>query len=179
MLPRRTMRKSLALLLSLGSFAACVDPDAQTRTTPRPPGEHPRGTYVIRDPGEQEGVLRFGPGPQRRIVYMNRFGGTFQLGDDNSGNNTSSIPMISSSTLQPFGDGDAAWQDLMTCVRQMFGPYDVTITETDPGATPHIESVVAGDPEDIGHPAGSLLGIATMFSDCSVVEEAIVFTFPG
>jgi hypothetical protein len=64
----------------------------------------------------------------------------------------------------------------MTCVWQMYAPFDVEVTDVDPGPAPHIESMVGGTPGQVGMSQG-VGGVAPMNTDCSVVERAIVFTF--
>jgi hypothetical protein len=133
----------------------------------------PQGSYVLRDPAGP----RFGPGPQHRIIYMNRHGGTYYSGYDDSSANVSSIP-YSTSQLSAWSYGDASWAQVMACTRAMFSRFDVEITDVDPGDVPHIESAVGGTPGQVGMGSG-VGGVAPMNTDCSVVETAIVFTFAG
>jgi hypothetical protein len=58
----------------------------------------------------------------------------------------------------------------------MFSRFDVTITDVDPGDIQHIESVVAGRPEDLGLPK-NIGGISPFASNCSVIDRSIVYTF--
>jgi MYXO-CTERM domain-containing protein len=142
---------------------------------PRQSAPRPVGTYIVTEPDEQ--TLRFGPGPLRRTLYMNRFGGTYTQGNDNSATNTSIVPN-GSGTVSAWSYGDQAWQSLMSCVRDMYARFDIEITEVDPGNTDHIESVVGGTPGQVGQP-NYVGGVAPVNGDCSVVERGIVFTFAG
>lgn len=139
------------------------------------PASRPVGTYVMVEPDPD--APRFGPGPQQRILYMNRNGGTYTQGSDNSTTNTSIVPN-GSGTVSAWSYGDAAWNQLMDCVRDMYSRFDIVITETNPGSTPHIESVVGGTPGQVGQPS-YVGGVAPVNGDCSVVERGIVYTFAG
>ncbi len=88
-------------------------------------------------------------------------------------------------TIQEFKNGagltgaaaDAEWNALVTCVREVYSPYDVTITDVRPtdGSTYHL-SIVAGLPAQVGLP-GDILGIAPLAGDCSPQDNVISFSF--
>ena len=49
----------------------------------------------------------------------------------------------------------------MQCVREVYSPYDVTVSDTLPGNTiSHTQGVVAGRPENIGYSSNAIAGIA-------------------
>lgn len=162
--------------------AAAARPSADQ---PAPSVEPPRGTKLVIPP-----EFRTRPADQPApaataavtsiyaagtLIYMNRDGGIFQPGYNDSRENRSSI---SGQTFQlPAWDvSDADWAQLMSCIRTQFGAYDVAFTDVDPGAVPHIESVVAGSPQAAGLPNG-VGGVSPFTSDCSVIDNSIVFTF--
>ena len=74
-------------------------------------------------------------------VYLDRFGGTYAHGlvDDATQNASEAIDMAR--TLPAFSGDDVAWGDLTACIRAALAPFDVVVTETDPGATQHLELV--------------------------------------
>ncbi|HUH04009.1 MAG TPA: hypothetical protein VML75_18560 [Kofleriaceae bacterium] len=111
--------------------------------------------------------------PKHRVIYMNRHGGTFTPGDSNSRTNRSSIVSYTSS-IPAWNVSAAGWQEVMDCMRELWAPFDVEITDVDPGDVLHIESVVAGRPQDIGMQSG--IGGVSPF-DCGIIETSIVFTF--
>jgi len=136
-------------------------------------GERPRGTYVWR--GEPRTDVAAAPrAAKARIIYMNRHGGTFTPGWDDSSANSSTIP-YGTSTIRPWDVSDAGWQQVMDCMKAEWAPFDVEITDVEPAASvEYIESVVAGRPQDVG--MGSGVGGVSPF-DCGVIERSIVFTF--
>lgn len=111
-----------------------------------------------------------------RTLYLNRHGGTLTPGNNNSQTNTSSL-VSHASTVTGWDVTDAKWAETMACVRDMWAPFDVTITDEDPGSTPHVEVFVGGSPSSIGF-GGNIGGVAPMALDCSVVERSVVFVFP-
>jgi hypothetical protein len=137
---------------------------------PAAPGERPRGIY-LRIASESVAKPIFA---KRRIVYMNREGGSFVPGYDDSSTNRSSIP-YGSSTIAPWDVSDAGWQEVMDCMTELWSPFDVEITDIEPALdVEYIESVVAGWPQDVG--MGSGVGGVSPF-ECGVIERSIVFTF--
>jgi hypothetical protein len=140
----------------------------------------PRGVYkIVPVPNADDhptAIFGMAP-PKHRILYMNRYGGVFMPGSpDNSSLNISSVPDTGTATIPPFPYGDDVWNDVMACVRDIYAPFNITVTEEDPGDAPHIESVVGGQPGDVG--AGDDVGgVAPASPGCAVVERAIVYTF--
>ena len=111
-----------------------------------------------------------------RTLYLHRDGGTVTPGNNNSQTNTSSI-VKQPSTVAGWDVDDAKWAMTMSCVRAMWSPFDVEVTDIDPGSTPHMKVFVGGSPTSIGFPGG-IGGVSPMAIDCSVVERSIVFVFP-
>jgi MYXO-CTERM domain-containing protein len=111
-----------------------------------------------------------------RTLYLNRAGGTLTPGANNSQANTSSL-VDQASTIAGWDVDDAMWAATMSCVRAMWAPFDVDITDADPGTTPHVEVHIGGSPTSIGFPP-KIGGVAPMALDCSIVEHSIVFVFP-
>jgi len=110
-----------------------------------------------------------------RLIYMNRFGGEYYDGwPDDSRMNRASALAVDRAVL-PAYPYDDTWGELVECVRDVFADFDVYVTEEDPGDLEHIEVVVGGSGEDIGHPEAG--GIAP--GTCSVLENAVVFVFAG
>jgi MYXO-CTERM domain-containing protein len=109
------------------------------------------------------------------IIYMNRDGGTFVPGNNDSRTNRSSIPAQTSQIL-PWNVSDAGWQQVMDCVRDIYAPFDIEITDVDPGNVAHMESVVAGFPQDVGMENG-VGGVSPFTTDCGVINNSIVYTF--
>lgn len=115
-----------------------------------------------------------------RTVFLNRGGGIYHAGPDDSSTNTSRI-LMAETTLQPFM-GAPDWDGLVACVAGKFAPFNVTITEVDPGATPHREVVFTPSPADVGLPS-SIGGVAPF--ECPTAENAepmaigVGFIFPG
>jgi hypothetical protein len=112
---------------------------------------------------------------QSRTIYLNRHGVTLTPGATSSITNRSSL-ISAPATIPPWHASDELWSETVTCVREMFAPFDVRFTETSPGNVPHIEAVFGGTSTMLGLPivAG---GVAPMSTSCKVIESSIVFAF--
>ncbi len=114
-----------------------------------------------------------------RTIYLDRCVGgcTVYSGEnDDATTNTSSIPSGGPYTLAAFAYTDAEWQAIVTCVQQVYSPYDVQIVDTEPTSGVYNKTFVAGSPEDIGEPAGTY-GIAVIAGDCGPLSDSIAFAF--
>jgi uncharacterized protein (TIGR03382 family) len=61
-------------------------------------------------------------------------------------------------------------------MQDVWSRFDVTVTDVDPGATPHLEALFGGAPADLGL-TSNIGGISPFTSDCSIIEKSIVFAF--
>ena len=110
-----------------------------------------------------------------KVIYLNHKGVTLTPGDDDSTTNHSSI-IGQTSVVPPWNTSQATWNATVACMQDMFSRFDVTVTDQDPGATPHIEAVFGGSPQDIGMGQG-VGGVSPFTEDCGIIESSIVFTF--
>src|SRR5262245_48659011 len=87
-------------------------------------------------------------------IYLNPClpnGCTVTPGKDDSRNDHSSIP-DSQATLIGWPHGEVAWNRLVKCVSDMYAPFDIQVTDVDPGTADHHEVMVAGNADAIGVP---------------------------
>jgi hypothetical protein len=120
-------------------------------------------------PGD-DGV-RAGPGS---IIFMNKNGGTYYGANFEDATSNQSTIVNGTDNVPPFPYSAAVWDDVMDCMQEIFAPYDVVITDVDPGNVEHFESVVTSEPSAIGQP--NYVGGVAPFS-CGVIDNAIVWTF--
>ena len=89
------------------------------------------------------------------LIYLNNClpdGCDVSPGDDDSLTQHSSIPQ-QQAHLAAWGWGTTNWSTLVQCVKDMYAPFDVQITDVDPGpGTPHFELMVGGNSTDVGVP---------------------------
>ena len=110
-----------------------------------------------------------------RTIFLNRSGVTLRPGVNDSRLQTSSI-VETATSITPWEIDDAMWEETMDCMRGLFAPFDVVVTDADPGMVPHIEGVFGGHPRDVGLP-DHVAGVSPFSTDCSVIESSVVFTF--
>jgi hypothetical protein len=109
------------------------------------------GSILLPPPAEA------GSAPQAgTILFANRCAGgcTFSAGPDDSIANISSV-VLGQVTLSEFAAGTEVWEEVRACLQRSFQPFDVVVTDVDPGAVVHSEIVIAGSPEQAGLPAGT------------------------
>lgn len=114
-----------------------------------------------------------------RLVFLHRCppsGCVVNQGaDDDSRTNTSSISE-GQSTLSGFRQSDAVWNAMVACVRATYAPFNIGITDVDPGnQVPHFEHMVGGTPSELRSDIGNAGGVAPFA--CAEIPNAITFTF--
>jgi len=139
--------------------------------------------------GPFKDVIKYGPrhqpagGPRAftkvsRTLYLNPClpsGCTVTPGFDDAKTDKSSIP-TSTAVLTAWPHGDAAWQNLVQCVRDMYAPFDIDVTDVDPGSADHFEVMVAGSANALGVPGAA--GVAPFVScDGQIPNNVISFVF--
>jgi hypothetical protein len=163
---------SLIALVAAASVASIAHAESREPAGPA----LPKPAYV-----RMPGLARTTSGPANvtsRIVYLNRcLGGcAVTQGSDDSRTNTSSIAS-GQRVLPEFSRGDEVWAGVVACVKKTFEPFDLTITDVDPGNTPHFENIVAGRISDLtSSPDLQGAGGVAPF-DCGEIPNAIVYTF--
>ena len=138
------------------------------------PGTDARGLSFVRQVVSPQPSHRSGRAVSR-VLYLNREGALLLPGDNDARTDQSSI-VTQPVFLTPWDIDDEMWDDTMSCMRGMYARFDVRVTDIDPGATPHIEAVFGGHPNDVGLP-DEVAGVSPFTTDCSTIENSIVFTF--
>jgi hypothetical protein len=110
-------------------------------------------------------------------IYVNRCAGAGCLVAQGTTNSTTD-PVHSSlghGMLSPFSRGDASWDTIVACMREVYAPFNVQITEVDPGAQPHFEIMFGGTPQQLG--LGADIGGVSPFSCAPYIPNSVVFVF--
>lgn len=110
------------------------------------------------------------------IIYLNNCstGCTLSPGQNNAPLNRSSI--VNSTVNIPAYSGTAAqWNQIVSCVRQTYAPFNVQIvTDRPPAGTNYHMAIVAGRAANAGQGNG-VLGVSPF--SCGYISNAISFTF--
>ncbi len=113
-----------------------------------------------------------------KLVFLHRCpitGCMVNPGTDDSRTDTSALAP-GPRTIGQFTRGDAVWNAVVDCVRATYAPFDISITDVDPGTVvPHFEHMVGGHPLDLRSDLEGAGGVAPF--TCSEVPNAISFTF--
>jgi uncharacterized protein (TIGR03382 family) len=113
------------------------------------------------------------------VIFLNRCKGgcVVKPGDDDSRTNTSSIAQ-QQSVLTEWPYGDQQWGNLVQCVRDLYAPFNVKITDVDPGTANHFEVMVAGSAAALGQEgAGGVAPIEPC--DGQLIDNVPSFVFAG
>jgi len=171
-------RVALAIGLSAAACAASGTPPEEESFSI----DRPRGTFQVIPRqllDDRAFVPVAGDGPvalaAARTIYMNKDGGAYTPGNNDSRTNRTTV-IQDTRSIAAWQVDAGTWASVMSCVREQFAPYDVDITDVDPGDAPHIESVVAGSPGDLGLPDG-VGGVSPFTPTCGMIANSIVFTF--
>jgi MYXO-CTERM domain-containing protein len=137
-----------------------------------------RGYVFTGEPAET--VL---PGaPPSRILFVNNCkgettstgGAGCRITRGNSNNSLTNTSTIASGNLAAYSGSTTTWNSIMTCVRQTFAPFGITVVDVNPGNVPHFEAMAAGLPTQIGFSNG-VAGVAPF--TCGIINNAISFSF--
>ena len=115
-----------------------------------------------------------------QTIYLNRCVGGCQIkkgADDDATTTpiTSAIP-DGDITLSEFVHSETVWNDFVTCMKEIYSPYDVNIVETRPPAgTKYHMAIVAGTSQEANRPGS--LGVAIVRGDCAPRDNAVSLSF--
>ncbi len=113
---------------------------------------------------------------QSKTIYLNHNGVTLSPGNNDSRTNRSTIAS-QQTTLGAWNTDAGTWSATVACMRELFQPFNVTVTDVEPPATTnYIEAVFGGSPQQLGLPS-NVAGVSPFTTDCSIIENSIVFTF--
>ena len=118
-------------------------------------------------------------GVTSNVIFMNRCAGgcavTLSSNDDSRTNKSAIVSR--NGNLGAFPYGDAAWTDVMSCVKATFAPFNVVITDADPGSASHLEIMTGTTPQSLGFDAQTG-GVAPFYCE-AYQSNALVFDFAG
>lgn len=175
------MRTTLFAAITALSTLAAAEP------TSLPVTRGPNSCGTVQEPAvsTDDASARYllAPGAQR-IVYLNRFGGTYNIAPaaTDAATNTASVRVSATGSartamIAPLGS-NFDWPMVVACVKEHYKDIDVRFVESEPTTGPYLEAVVGGNGSELGFPASSgILGIASADNFCNVTEAGICFTF--
>jgi len=155
---------------ALAHAAPLPQTQAKFDTTATTPRGHAFARQAVKPP-----PLRAAQLAQSRVIYLNRDGVVLWPGDNDARASKSSV-VESPTEITPWDIDDDTWAETVSCVKDLYARFDVTVTDVDPGDVPHIEAVFGGHPADVGLP-DNVAGVSPFRTDCGVIENSVVFTF--
>ena len=138
---------------------------------------------VVHSECPEPSLLRMVPDPApHRLLYLNRCvgGETFSsASEDESRLNRSSIVRGEDVVMSEFPYDAAAWDKVVASVRRFYAPFNIRVTDIDPGDAPHAEVAVCGSGAEWGIVnSGSTYVAGISPKRCNVIANSISFVFP-
>jgi MYXO-CTERM domain-containing protein len=172
--------------LGLGAGLAAAEPAASPAPLMTSTGL-PGRRVIIDTPVERSAPAAAPAASISTTIYLERcIGGcVVHKGANDARTNTSMIPMTDTSPIGEFrnslgqtgSDADAEWGQLVLCMREVYSPYNVVVTDVKPtSGQGYHEAMIAGSPGDIGL-TSDILGVAPLASDCRAIDDVMSFTF--
>lgn len=114
-----------------------------------------------------------------KTIFLERRPVDLSPGEDDAARGVSSVLANAGSKgarSKGWTGGDAKWKSLMACVKKMFAPFDVAITDERPSGDNFMMVVVGGKPTDLGiMDSHHVSGLAPFNGE--VIPRAVVFAF--
>lgn len=118
------------------------------------------------------------------IIFVNRCVGGCVLhaaNEDDARADRTVIPPGAPGTPYPLDEfpySQASWDAIVACMKETYAPYDVEVTDVDPGPdVPHHEAVLGGTADQLGLDPTMVGGVGPLYSDCSLHDNTMSFTF--
>jgi MYXO-CTERM domain-containing protein len=113
-----------------------------------------------------------------RIIYVHKCpvqGCTIRPGTNDSRTDTSDIPS-QQVVITQFRQSQAVWDQMMACVKNTYAPFNITVTDVDPGNVPHYENIVGGmSGTELSPDLGGAGGVSPF--TCAEIPNSVSFTF--
>lgn len=174
------VRGVLAVVVFASSGAAVASPGVRAVV------DTPTSAYTTKHPAAGVAVPAI---PQiSPYLYLNRCtGGCTVHGSstNDASSHRSSIPpaggtfQISEFANDAGETGSAAddeWGAVVQCMKEVYSPYGITVTDIVPANVSYTEAVVAGQPGEIGRPVDNL-GVAPIAANCEAEDNVMSFSF--
>ncbi|CAN5765254.1 hypothetical protein BH11MYX3_BH11MYX3_18150 [soil metagenome] len=190
--PRRSFRRKLAIIVTLVLGIASAGVVAGLVMIKR----LETGEWGVPETGDFERILKVKPGATARVIYLARRPIELTAGHDDSSKGISSVlasvrakaagaatptatkePVAANTPVRLPGwkGSDKGWQQVVGCVRTLFAPFDVVITDEPPPVDNYVLVAVGGKPAEIGVKNRRVAGLAPF--NGGVIAKPVVFAF--
>ncbi|HEU0035582.1 MAG TPA: hypothetical protein VFQ53_33455 [Kofleriaceae bacterium] len=136
------------------------------------------GKWEMPDKADFVRILKGGKRPPSKTIFLSRAPVELRPGIDDAPAGISSV--LASARNKPtrlpgWKGSDAGWKAVVRCVRDLFAPFDVTITDARPPGDDFVLVAVGGKPTDLGVKDHHVGGLAPFSGE--VIPKAVVFAF--
>lgn len=118
------------------------------------------------------------PATVSHVIFLDRCVGGCALtyGSDGTQNQSQIVPQSGTTHISAFAGTDVEWNEVVSCVRATYAPFNVTITDQRPASGAFHHAIVAGTASEGGQPNG-VLGVSPFSQNCSYIPNAMSFSF--
>jgi hypothetical protein len=126
--------------------------------------------------------------PISHVIYLERCRGGCTVTKSNTNDAKAGLTILPQSpgihTLSEFASKDGVvgaaaddeWNQLVGCMREVYSPYDVQITDVKPTDGTYHLAIVAGFPAEVGF-GNDILGVAPLSPSCAALDNVMSFSF--
>lgn len=169
------MRSLLYLVAGLCLLPKVATAAAPDHSEPLPPTLHSHRDIVVEVGPDEANILS----PQEakaagyRTLFVNRCTGgiTIKRAGFNDSRTNSSTIIDQDRNFAEYPHGDASFNEVMVHLRRILSPFDIIVTDVDPGNEPHTEIITCGQ----SFRGDNVLGVAPF--GCGIIENAIGYAF--
>jgi len=138
--------------------------------------EAKHGSYVFKD-ARGLGAEWIAPTPANvsHIIFMDRCTGGCTITPGSDGTQNQSEIISGTKHLSAYSGSDAQWQQIVSCVKSTYAPFNVTITDVKPTSGAYHHAMVAGTATEGGQGNG-VLGVSP-FACGSYIPNSMSFSF--
>lgn len=136
------------------------------------------GTWEVPTAGEFVRIVQRAPDPPSKTIFLERRAITLTPGMDDGPANVSSV--LSTAANKPtklpgWKGSNASWTKVVACVKDLFSPFDVEVTDKPPTHRDYVLTVIGGRPGDLGIKSKNIGGLAPF--NGKVISRPVVFAF--
>ena len=175
-------RRLLLVVMALAPAHAFAERNTSTDHGPLPPALVPTATRITipTPPVAHE--------PVSHVIYLERCRGGCTVTKSNTNDAQQGLTILPQTpgthVLTEFQskDGvagaaaDVEWNELVACMKTVYSPYDVLITDVKPTEGTYHMAIIAGFPSEVGF-GNDILGVAPLAPNCASLDNVMSFSF--
>lgn len=136
------------------------------------------GRWEVPDGDDFVRIVQMEPRGPSKTIFLERKPIVLSPGIDDAPRGLSSVVASSRKTpanLPGWKGSEAGWKQMVACVKKLFAPFDVVVTDQRPAHEEFVLVAVGGKPADVGRKERTISGLAPF--NGQVIPRPVVFAF--